>query len=147
MAALLTFHLLGLYPVPASRQLLIGSPFVSGYTLSNNYFNTETKFTVVNFDNATLVSNPANGTNLYVTGITINGQQSESLCWIAFEDVVGGGEIVIELGSDAQAAATIGCGSGPNALPDSLENGGFASSLARESHFERAALLPKFDFL
>ncbi|KZP26864.1 glycoside hydrolase family 92 protein [Athelia psychrophila] len=54
MAALLTFHLLGLYPVPASRQLLIGSPFVSGYTLSNNYFNTETKFTVVNFDNATL---------------------------------------------------------------------------------------------
>lgn len=82
---------------------------MSGYSLYNDLFNTTTKFTVVNFDNATLVASPAEGSNLYVTSITINGQLSESLCWILFEDVVGGGEITIELGSDAQAAASIGC--------------------------------------
>ncbi|KIM80151.1 glycoside hydrolase family 92 protein [Piloderma croceum F 1598] len=38
MAVLLVFHLLGLYPVPASKQLLIGPPFVCGYKLSNNLF-------------------------------------------------------------------------------------------------------------
>lgn len=126
MAALLTFHILGLYPVPASKQLLIGSPLLSSFTLSNNLLNTKTKFTVKNFDNTTLTATPASGSRVYVKSITINGKTSDSLCWIDFRDVVGGGEIVIEVDADADAAASAGCGSGPSALPDSLETGGFA---------------------
>ncbi|KIY52134.1 hypothetical protein FISHEDRAFT_35806 [Fistulina hepatica ATCC 64428] len=125
MAALLVFHLLGLYPVPASKQLLIGSPMVSSYTLKNNFFNTTTNFTVKGFDPATVNVSPAEGTRLYVKDITINGQSSSSLCWISFDDVVGGGNIVIEVDSDQDSAASVGCGEGDSALPDSLGSGGF----------------------
>ncbi|KZT25871.1 glycoside hydrolase family 92 protein [Neolentinus lepideus HHB14362 ss-1] len=125
MAALLTFHLLGLYPVPASRQLLIGSPFVSAFNLTNNAFNTVTRFVVENFDSNTLTASPPNGSNIYVSSVTINGRPSDSICWLPFEDVVGGGEIIITMDGNATAAASRLCGEGDNALPDSLESGGF----------------------
>ena len=54
--------------------------------------------------------------------ITINGKSAPSLCAIDFDQVVGGGEIVIEVDGDAEAAKQRGCG---GALPDSLESGGF----------------------
>ncbi|KAJ7176679.1 glycosyl hydrolase family 92-domain-containing protein [Mycena filopes] len=125
MAALLTFHILGMYPVPASKQLLIGSPLLSAYTLRNEVLGTTTSFSVTNFDKAGLNAAPAAGASVFVKSITINGQPSASLCWIDFDDVVGGGNIVIEVYGDAAAAAAAGCGSGPNALPDSLATGGF----------------------
>ena len=62
MAALLTFHLLGLYPVVSTRQFLIGSPLVSSYTLFNNLFGHSTTVTVDGFDPAGLTATPANGT-------------------------------------------------------------------------------------
>lgn len=69
---------------------------------------------------------PPPGSRVFVKSITINGKESESLCWISFDDVVGGGTIVIEVDGDAAAAAARGCGPGKNALPDSLETGGFS---------------------
>lgn len=126
MASLLAFHIMGLYPVAASKQLLISSPFLSSFTIHNNFFNTATTFTVKNFDNATLVAAPPAGSRIYVKSITINGKAGPSLCWINFDDVVGGGEIVIEMYGDATAAASTGCGRAPNTLPDSLETGGFS---------------------
>ncbi|KII85438.1 glycoside hydrolase family 92 protein [Plicaturopsis crispa FD-325 SS-3] len=123
MASLLVFHILGLYPVPSSTQLLIGSPLVSAYNITNPLLGTTTQFTVKNFDPATVSASPPSGSRVYVKSITINGQPSDSLCWIDFKDAVGGGEIVIEVDS---AVAPGGCGAGPNALPDSLENGGFS---------------------
>lgn len=125
MAALLTFHILGLYPVVSTRQFLIGSPLVSAYTLSNNLFGTKTTVTVQGFDPASLNAAPANGTALYVNNITINGKTSDSLCWVTFDDLTSGGHIVITVDNDASAAATRGCGAGSNALPASLETGGF----------------------
>ncbi|KAL0581450.1 hypothetical protein V5O48_000604 [Marasmius crinis-equi] len=122
MAALLTFHLLGLYPVPASNQLLIGSPLVSSFTLANNLLGTSTKFTVANFDATTLSMVPPAGSRVFVKSITINGKAASSLCTISFEQVVGGGEVVIEVDGDADAAQQRGCG---GTLPDSLESGGF----------------------
>ncbi|ESK91898.1 glycoside hydrolase family 92 protein [Moniliophthora roreri MCA 2997] len=122
MAALLTFHLLGLYPVPGTKQLLIGSPFVSSFTLKNNVFDTETKFTVTGFDQATLTGTPPSGSRLFVKSVTINGEPSPSLCVIDFDVVVGGGDIVIQVDGDGDAARTRGCG---GKLPDSLETGGF----------------------
>lgn len=125
MAALLVFHILGMYPVPASKQLLIGSPLVSGYSLFNDFFGTTTTFTVDGFDQAGLAAAPANGSAVFVNAITIDGQPSESLCWIDWDDVTGGKNIVISVDADQDAAAARGCGSGPSALPDSLATGGF----------------------
>lgn len=123
MGALLVFHLLGLYPVPASTQLLIGSPFLSSYTLSNAALGTTTTVTVDGFDDATLTASPPAGSRLFVQKVTVNGVERPSVCWIAFEDVVGGGEVVISVGADPRAD---GCGSEDSALPDSLSTGGFA---------------------
>lgn len=125
MAALLVFHLLGLYPVPSSKQLLINSPLLSSYTLHNGFLNTATHFSVVGFDHAGLAATPPANASLYVTNVTINGSPHESLCWINFDDAIGGGEIVITVDSDAAAAQARGCGEGANALPDSLVTGGF----------------------
>ncbi|KAJ3766792.1 glycosyl hydrolase family 92-domain-containing protein [Lentinula raphanica] len=122
MASLLTFHLLGLYPVQSTTQFLIGSPFVSSYTLFNEFFNTTTTFTVSGFDPATLVASPPAGSRLYVKSVMVNGVEKGSVCVLDFADVVGGGEVVIEVDGDADAAMVRGCGEG---LPDSLESGGF----------------------
>ncbi|KAJ3745146.1 glycosyl hydrolase family 92-domain-containing protein [Lentinula detonsa] len=123
MASLLTFHLLGLYPVQSTSQFLINSPFLSSYTLTNAFFNTSTTFTVSGFDNATLVASPPAGSRVFVKSVKVNGVDTGSVCVIGFEDVTGGGEVVIEVDGDADAAAMRGCG--PNGLPDSLETGGF----------------------
>ncbi|KAG6831560.1 hypothetical protein H0H92_009479 [Tricholoma furcatifolium] len=125
MAALLVFHLLGLYPVPASTQLLIGSPFVSSFTIHNDFLGTSTEFIVRGFDPATLTSAPPDGSQLFVKSVTVNGKPG-SLCWIDFQDVVGGGIVVIEADGNATAAASRGCGAAvAHPLPDSLETGGF----------------------
>ncbi|KAJ6551370.1 glycosyl hydrolase family 92-domain-containing protein [Mycena capillaripes] len=126
MASLLTFHILGLYPVAASKQLLIGSPLLSAYTLRNDLLGTSTSFRVNGFDATGLGATPPAGARVFVKSITINGKPSASLCWIDFDDVVGGGSVEIEVYGDAAAAAAAGCGDGANALPDSLETGGFA---------------------
>ncbi|TFK37101.1 glycosyl hydrolase family 92-domain-containing protein [Crucibulum laeve] len=125
MAALLAFHLLGLYPVPSSTQLLIGSPFLSAYTIRNPLLSTSTKVTVHNFDKTTLVRTPPAGSRLYVQSVTVNGVLRGSVCWIEWGDIVGGGEVIIEVGADPATAK--GCGEGPSARPDSLEAGGFSS--------------------
>ena len=127
MGALLAFHILGLYPVPASKQLLLNSPLVSNFTLHNDFFDTSTKFTVSGFDSASVTASPPSGSRLYVTSVTIDGTEHESICWISFDDVVGGRDIVISVDGDAEAAQARGCGSGENALPDSLATGGFPS--------------------
>ncbi|KAF7313852.1 hypothetical protein HMN09_00542700 [Mycena chlorophos] len=123
MAALLIFHLLGLYPVVATKQLLIGAPFLSGYSIYNDFLGTTTTFKVLNFDKRTLQETPPAGSNIYVKSVTINGTPSKSLCWIDWDDVVGGGTIEIEMFNDAGAAAAAGCL--PGGLPDSLGTGGF----------------------
>ncbi|KAF5354327.1 hypothetical protein D9756_007228 [Leucocoprinus leucothites] len=128
MAALLAFHLLGLYPVPSSTQLLIGSPFLSSYTLTNAITPTQTLKTTVrveNFDPQTLVANPANGTRLYVQNVTIDGVPSKSHCWIDFWTLLRSKEVVIEVGQDP--GVDVGCGSEEGAVPGSLEAGGFGN--------------------
>lgn len=110
MAALSVFHILGLYPVPVSWQLLISSPLISSYSITNEVFGTVTQVTVKGFDNATLTAAPPSGSRVYVKSITVNGQPTISVCWISFQDLVGGGNIVIEVDSDAAGAAVRGCG-------------------------------------
>ena len=125
MAALLVFHILGMYPVPASKQLLLGSPLVSSFTINNDFLRTSTKFTVNGFDTTSVTAAPPSGSRLYVTSVSVNGRTLDTVCCISFDDVVGGGQIVIKVDGDADAAAARGCGSSANSLPDSLGAGGF----------------------
>ncbi|KAI0690299.1 glycosyl hydrolase family 92-domain-containing protein [Cytidiella melzeri] len=127
MAALLVFHILGLYPVPASKQLLLGSPLLSSFSLKNDLFGTTTRFTVNNFDARSVQLSPPTdeGIRLYVSQVTVNGRKTESICWLSWDDVVGGGNIEITVDSDAAAAQKRGCG---GSLPDSLASGGFSTT-------------------
>lgn len=124
MAALLVFHILGLYPVPASTQLLLNSPLLSAFTIHNDALGTTTSFTVAGFDKTALAASVPPGARVYVRGVSVNGVPRASVCWLAFDDVVGGGEVVITVDADAAAAAARGCG-GEGTVPDSLATGGF----------------------
>lgn len=121
MGALLVFHLLGLYPIPSSTHLLLGAPFLSSYTLTNAALGTSTIVRVEGFDAATLTANPPAGSRLFVQRVVVNGVQKAGVCWIEFGEVLGGGEVVITVGSEPRAD---GCGEG--GLPESLGTGGFA---------------------
>jgi len=130
MAALLTFHILGLYPTPFSWQLLVGSPLVSSYTITNDLLGTITTVTVDGFDNSTLTATPPNGSKPFVKSIRINGEDNPSLSWLAFDDLTGGGEIVIEVDGDAVAATQRGCG---GASPTSVSRSGTSRQSIPES--------------
>lgn len=124
MGALLSFHLLGLYPVISTNQLLVSVPFFSSYSIRNPLLGTTTTVRVANFDKSTLAAVPPAGSNIYVQSVTVRGGKRAGICYIEWDDVVGGGEIVIELGPQPLAG---GCSiSGvDNQRPSSLETGGF----------------------
>ncbi|KAG2148635.1 glycoside hydrolase family 92 protein [Suillus bovinus] len=120
MATLLSFHLLGLYPVPSTTHYLIVSPFTPKYTIHNSYLNTSTTVTVTNYSPASVAYPIPNGVPAYVKNVTINGRPAKSRCYIDFYDTFKvGGEIEIVVTEDK----TYDCG-GP--VPESLSMGGFA---------------------
>ncbi|KIK98477.1 glycoside hydrolase family 92 protein [Paxillus rubicundulus Ve08.2h10] len=124
MASLLTFHLLGLYPVPSSTHYLIVSPFVPKYTIHNSYLNASTTVTVKNYDPKSVAYPIPKGVAAYVKSVTINGKPAASRCYIDFYDTFrSGGEIEIEVTSDKDEANSCG---GP--VPESLSTGGFAQA-------------------
>jgi putative alpha-1,2-mannosidase len=122
MASLLSFHLLGLYPVPSSTQLLILSPFTPKYTIHNSFLNVSTTVTVKNFDSKSVQRVIPAGVPAYVESVTVNGNTTVSRCHFDFYDVFRlGGEVVISLTAD-KAAADDCAGS----VPESISTGGFA---------------------
>lgn len=122
MATFLAFHLLGLYPVPSTTQLLVLSPFIPKYTIHNSYLGTSTTITALNFDPKSVQKTIPAGTAAYVKSITINGLPTVSRCHFDFYDTFRiGGDIVIELTADKEAADDCG-----GSLPESLSTGGFS---------------------
>ncbi|KAH9946931.1 glycoside hydrolase family 92 protein [Amylocystis lapponica] len=122
MASYLTFHILGLYPVPGTSQFLVVSPFLPTYTIHNSFLNVSTTVTVKNFDPRSVQPNIPAGVAAYVKSITVNGVVSPSRCHFDFYDVFRvGGEVVIEVTADK--ASVDDCGA---ALPESLSTGGFS---------------------
>jgi len=124
MATLLVFHILGLYPVPTTTQYLVVSPFVPSYTLHNAYLGTTTNVTVVGFDNSSVAETIPSGARAYVKSVTVNGNQTSSICHFDFYDTFRlGGNITIEVTDKTGAAG--GCA---GSVPESLSTGGFASA-------------------
>lgn len=124
MASLLSFHLLGLYPVPSTTQLLILSPFTPKYTIHNSFLNISTTVTTVNFDPRSVQKTIPAGTAAYVKNVTINGAPSTSRCHVDFYDAFRlGGEVVITLTANkTEADDCLG------ALPESISTGGFSKA-------------------
>jgi len=122
MATFLSFHLLGLYPVPSTTQLLILSPFTPKYTIHNSFLNVSTTVTTINFDPKSVQKTIPKGTAAYVKSVTINGVPSASRCHLDFYDAFRlGGEVVITLTSDkTEANDCLG------SLPESVSTGGFS---------------------
>ncbi|TRM61596.1 glycoside hydrolase family 92 protein [Schizophyllum amplum] len=124
MASLLIFHLLGLYPVPSTTQLLVLSPFVPSYTVHNAHLGVSTTVTVVGYDQASVAQVIPDGITAYVESVAINGEAAQSRCHFDFYDAFRlGGNITITLTADKDAADDCG-----GVLPESLSTGGFASA-------------------
>ncbi|KIY50865.1 glycoside hydrolase family 92 protein [Fistulina hepatica ATCC 64428] len=123
MASLLTFHLLGLYPVPSTTQYLVLSPFIPKYTIHNSYMNTSTTVTTINYNASSVQATIPPGTAAYVGNVTVNGVAS-SRCHLDFYDVFRvGGNVTIELTADKDAVDTC-----EGSLPESLSTGGFSQA-------------------
>ncbi|KAJ6498896.1 glycoside hydrolase family 92 protein [Mycena sanguinolenta] len=124
MATLLSFHLLGLYPVPSTTQYLILSPFTPQYTIHNSYLNVSTTVTTVGFNAKSVQKTIPSGVAAYVANVTINGVPAASRCHFDFYDVFRvGGNVTIELTADKTAADDC-----LGSLPESVSTGGFASA-------------------
>lgn len=124
MASLLSFHLLGLYPVPSTTQLLILSPFTPKYTIHNSFLNVSTTVTVANFSSESVQRIIPAGVPAYVESVTVNGKPSASRCHFDFYDVFRlGGDVVISLTADKNAADDCA-----GSVPESISTGGFASA-------------------
>ncbi|PFH46186.1 glycoside hydrolase family 92 protein [Amanita thiersii Skay4041] len=123
MASLLSFHLLGLYPVPSTTQYLVLSPFTPKYTIHNTFLNVSTTVTTVNYDPKSVRKVIPPGTAAYVESVTVNGKNS-SRCHFDFYDVFRvGGDVVITLTADKERVDSC-----EGSLPESISTGGFASA-------------------
>ncbi|KAI5118656.1 hypothetical protein M0805_002576 [Coniferiporia weirii] len=118
MASYAFFYLAGLYPVPATRQFLLSSPYFPQISFFNPLFNSTTTIVANGFQ-----GNPSNGTggNVFVESVKVNGEKYKSNCYLDWDVFMSGSTVELQLSSDI----TLGCGSGPNALPPSLSTGGF----------------------
>ena len=124
MATLLVFHILGLYPVPSTSQFLILSPMTPQFTIHNSYLNVSTTVTARGFDAKSVQQTIPKGAAAYVANVTVNGVVQPNRCHFDFYDVFRvGGEVVLDLTADKDAANSCGAG-----LPESVSTGGFASA-------------------
>ncbi|THV06347.1 glycoside hydrolase family 92 protein [Dendrothele bispora CBS 962.96] len=118
MGSYAAFYLLGLYPLPATRQFLLSSPFFPSISFFNPAFNSTTTIKSQGF-----VGNPENGTGgkVFVSNVTVNGEQYKSNCFLDWDVFVNGSTVELTLTDDIN----VSCGEGPDALPPSLSTGGY----------------------
>ncbi|KIY53187.1 glycoside hydrolase family 92 protein [Fistulina hepatica ATCC 64428] len=118
MASWAAFFLLGLYPITATRQYLLSSPFFPEVSIYNPVFNSTTTVKVLNF-----VGNPHDGTGgtVFVQNVTVNGTPYKSNCYLDWDVFVNGSVVELTLSDDIELT----CGEGADALPPSLSTGGY----------------------
>ena len=118
MGSYAAFYLAGLYPLPATRQILLSSPYFPEISFRNPVLNTTTTIRSTNFN-----GNPANGTGgqVFVESVKIDGKPWQSNCFIEWDAFTNGSLIELQLTDDIN----VSCGSAQNALPPSLSTGGY----------------------
>ncbi|GLB36560.1 putative glycoside hydrolase family 92 protein [Lyophyllum shimeji] len=118
MGSYAAFYLAGLYPLPATRQFLLSSPYFRQISFFNPVFNTTTVIRSKNFN-----GNPSTGTGgrLFVQSVTVNGQPYKSNCYLDWDVFTSGSVIELTLTDNINVT----CGNGANALPPSLSTGGY----------------------
>ncbi|EPQ50744.1 hypothetical protein GLOTRDRAFT_81814 [Gloeophyllum trabeum ATCC 11539] len=118
MGSYAAFYLAGMYPLPATRQFLLSSPYFPQISFYNPIFNTTTTIKAIGFE-----GNPANGTEgkIFVQNVTINGQPWHSNCYIDWDAFEQGAVIELQLTDNANVT----CGTDSSALPPSLSTGGY----------------------
>lgn len=138
MASFAFFYLAGLYPVPATRQFLLSSPFFPQISFFNPLFNSTTTIKANGFQ-----GNPKSGTGGHVfvevhfclrtlhccflihffQSVKVDGKPYKSNCFLDWDVFQNGSSVELQLSSNIN----VSCGNGPNALPPSLSTGGFGS--------------------
>ncbi|SAM73346.1 uncharacterized protein UBRO_00039 [Ustilago bromivora] len=125
MASLLGWYLLGLYPTPGTKELLILSPYMPGYTINNPVLG-KAMVTVSGFDERSIGGKIPKGVKAFVEQVLIDGKLHTSRCRMSFDDLfpgTAGGERKVEIVLTDKEVD--GCGSGAGDEPASLSTGGF----------------------
>ncbi|OSC99282.1 glycoside hydrolase family 92 protein [Trametes coccinea BRFM310] len=118
MGSYVAFYLAGLYPLPATRQFLLSSPYFREISFKNPVLNTTTTIRANGFQ-----GNPKSGTggHVFVKSVKIDGKSWESNCFIEWDAFTSGSLIELELTSDIN----VPCGATSGTLPPSLSTGGY----------------------
>ncbi|KAI0649690.1 glycoside hydrolase family 92 protein [Trametes meyenii] len=118
MGSYVAFYLAGLYPLPATRQFLLSSPFFREISFKNPVLGTTTSIRSSGFR-----GNPKSGTGgrVFVESVKIDGKPWHSTCFIDWDAFTRGSLIELQLTDNIN----VSCGSRENALPPSLSTGGY----------------------
>ncbi|SNX81309.1 uncharacterized protein MEPE_00014 [Melanopsichium pennsylvanicum] len=125
MASLLGWYLIGFYPTPGTKELLVLSPFMPGYTINNPVLGKAT-VTVTGYDEKSIGKTVPRGVKAYVGQINLDGKKHSSKCRMSFDDLfpgTPGGERKVEIVLTEKQLD--GCGDGDGDAPASLSTGGF----------------------
>ncbi|KAJ7917216.1 glycosyl hydrolase family 92-domain-containing protein [Mycena leptocephala] len=112
------FYLAGMYPLPATKQFLLSSPYFPKISFYNPLYKSTTTIKSINF-----TGNPANGTggNVFVKSVKVNGKAYKSNCYLEWDVFTTGSTVELELTDDINVT----CGTGNAALPPSISTGGY----------------------
>ncbi|KAK7999067.1 glycoside hydrolase family 92 protein [Apiospora marii] len=116
MASLLVWHLLGLYPVPASRELLVLSPFVPGYAVRNELLG-DVRVRVTGFDPASLARDVPPGSRAFVETLRLDGV-AVGRCRVGFDQLFAARDVEFVMTAEERS----GC---DGQEPSSVSTGGF----------------------
>ncbi|KAI0767764.1 glycoside hydrolase family 92 protein [Fomes fomentarius] len=118
MGSYVAFYLAGLYPLPATRQFLLSSPYFPQISFRNPVLNTTTTIRANGFK-----GNPkdGNGGTVFVQSVKIDGKPWRSNCYIDWDAFTRGSLIEVQLTDDIN----VSCGRGKDAVPPSLSTGGY----------------------
>ncbi|TBU25783.1 glycoside hydrolase family 92 protein [Dichomitus squalens] len=118
MGSYVAFYLAGLYPLPATRQFLLSSPYFPEISFRNPVLNTTTTIRSINFK-----GNPNDGTGgqVFVKSVKIDGKPWHSNCFIEWDTFTNGSLIELQLTNEIN----VSCGNDKSALPPSLSTGGY----------------------
>ncbi|KAL1752089.1 glycosyl hydrolase family 92-domain-containing protein [Schizophyllum commune] len=112
MGSYVVFYMLGLYPLPATKQVLLSSPYFPKVTIYSPLYGTNTTIRSTNW---------AEDGPIHVKSVTVNGEPYKSKCYLDWDVFVNGSTVELELTDEVDGT----CGDGPDALPPSLSTGGY----------------------